>query len=211
MCAVTSGFFRSPKLRCSGCWDTLSTELLPHSVFFFLRCTNLNHTFCCLFFSFFIVTSWKRTAFFSICLAGEIPKTRVLDRVLWRTRTNRINTCLVWEYGSARKHSLSFPELDFPSTECPALPSPRYTEFSSRAAEFAHPFLLIQGGNSPVCLCGQTLQPRGPGHSQTCLLIGKNFLNAGSGTPGHNATPNCWSPVLSERTCAGKFCQLDTI
>lgn len=108
MCAVTSGFFRGPKLRCSGCWDTLSTELLPHSVFFFLRCTNLNHTFCCLFFSFFIVTSWKRTAFFSICLAGEIPKTRVLDRVLWRTRTNRINTCLVWEYGSARKHSLVF-------------------------------------------------------------------------------------------------------
>lgn len=106
-----------------------------------------------------------------------------------------MNICLVRNYGSGRKHSLSFPELDFPNTECPALPSPLYTEFISRALEIRPLFPTRLGWNSPGYLCGQTLKLRRPGHFQTRLLIGKTSLNAGSGTPSHDATTNCTSPV----------------
>lgn len=88
-----------------------------------------------------------------------------------------------------------FQSLTFQTYECPALPSPQYTEFISRAVEIRPLFPTCLGWNSPVYLCGQTLKLRGPGHFQTCLLIGKTSLNAGSGTPSHDATTKCTSPV----------------
>lgn len=79
--------------------------LTYHLIQFFFKDALIWIILSVVFFFLFYCDFLEENSLFPICLAGEIPKARVLLGVLWRTRTNRINTCLVWKYGSARKQS----------------------------------------------------------------------------------------------------------